>query len=227
VPASRPELTADDVDAYVRDHCFAPSEEDRIGLELEWLTVDGRNDRRPASIERVRKLLGDRLPGGTTVTFEPGGQLELSAPPGGTVAEACHTAGDDLAIARRALAAEDVSLVGVGLDPVRVNRRVLDAPRYRAMEAYFDRLGDTGRTMMTRTAAVQVNLDVGHDAQVARRWHLAHTLGPALAAAFANSPLDQSIPSGWRSTAVAPPPPTTAATPAWHGPGTCSTRESC
>jgi glutamate--cysteine ligase len=69
------------------------------------------------------------------------------------------------------------------------------------MEAFFDGDGPEGRVMMTRTASVQVNLDLGDDeAAVARRWRLVHDLGPTLAAAFANSPLAAGRPTGWCST---------------------------
>ena len=82
--------------------------------------------------------------------------------------------------------------------------RVLDAPRYRAMEAYFDSRWPAGRTMMRNTASVQVNLDVGSPATTDARWHLAHDIGPVLTACFANSPFDASgNPSGYRSTRAA------------------------
>ncbi|HZQ87173.1 MAG TPA: ergothioneine biosynthesis glutamate--cysteine ligase EgtA [Acidimicrobiales bacterium] len=210
MPAHRPELKNDDVAALVREQCFAPSDVDRIGVELEWLTVDERDATHAPSPTRTRAalrsagaLVDDVLPAGSRLTFEPGGQLELSSPPATTVADACRTAADDLATARAALRASGLRLVGLGLDPVRPCHRLLDAPRYRAMQEYFDRLGDTGRSMMCRTAAVQVNLGAGHGEQVHRRWHLAHTLGPAFAAAFANSPLDEGMPSGWRSSRLA------------------------
>lgn len=210
MPAHRPELNPDDVAAFVRDRCLTPSSDDRVGVELEWLTVDERDPEHapsPARTSAVLRAAGvsrdDTLPAGSRLTFEPGGQLELSSPPASDLAAASEVAGADYAAARNALAASGIRLVGLGLDPVRECVRVLDAPRYRAMEEYFDRLGDTGRSMMRRTAAIQVNVGAGTAEQLPRRWHLAHTLGPALAAAFANSPLDGGLPSGWRSTRLA------------------------
>ena len=74
-------------------------------------------------------------------------------------------------------------------------------PRYDAMQDYFDRRGEAGLTMMTGTAAVQVNLDAGADTvDVARRWSLLHAVGPALVAAFANSPPHLGRVTGWKST---------------------------
>ncbi|CAM5625802.1 Glutamate--cysteine ligase EgtA OS=Streptomyces alboniger OX=132473 GN=egtA PE=3 SV=1 [Streptomyces alboniger] len=58
--------------------------------------------------------------------------------------------------------------------------------------------------MMCSTASVQICLDAGHEEPgplgYARRWRLAHLLGPVLVASFANSPLSEGRPTGWRST---------------------------
>ena len=94
--------------------------------------------------------------------------------------------------------------MGTGLATRADAPRVLDAPRYRAMEAYFDSRWPAGRTMMRNTASIQVNLDVGSPATTDARWHLAHDIGPVLTACFANSPFDAGgNPSGYRSTRAA------------------------
>ena len=54
--------------------------------------------------------------------------------------------------------------------------------------------------MMRSTAAIQVNLDLGHGDEVERRWRAAHELGPVLAAAFANSPFGGTGPTGWHQS---------------------------
>jgi glutamate--cysteine ligase len=52
-------------------------------------------------------------------------------------------------------------------------------------------------------SGVVVSLEAGSDTEgllgLARRWELAHLLAPVLVAAFANSPLHEGRPSGWRS----------------------------
>ena len=107
----------------------------------------------------------------------------------------------DTAAVRRAFGPHDLDLVGAGVDTRGDVPRVLDEPRYRAMEEYFDTRWPSGRTMMRNTASVQVNLDAGNPATVEARWHLAHDLGPVLTACFANSPFDRSgAPTGFRST---------------------------
>jgi glutamate--cysteine ligase len=50
--------------------------------------------------------------------------------------------------------------------------------------------------MMRQTAAMQINLDAGGPEVAADRWRLANLAGPALAAAFANSPIVAGAPTG-------------------------------
>src|SRR4029078_13351513 len=79
--------------------------------------------------------------------------------------------------------------------------RVIDEPRYRAMDTYFDALGAAGATMMRGTASLQVNVGDAPDADA--QWEYAHDLAPVIAAMFANSPLLDLRPSGWQSTRLA------------------------
>jgi glutamate--cysteine ligase len=144
------------------------------------------------------------LPSGATLTTEPGGQLELSSLPAESLADCVRSTVEDLAVLRAAVADAGLELAGVGLDPFRAPRRILHLPRYAAMEAYFDRSGSWGRQMMCATASVQVCLDAGDDGDGQTgyrwRWRLLHTIGPVLVAAFANSPLRDGRPTGWRSS---------------------------
>ena len=152
-----------------------------VGLEIELLPSAPHDD-------VVSTLSGVQWPGGSRLTFEPGGQVELSGPCLDSADAACAAMADDLAVLRRT----GLAVEGIGMDPAGGRARVLDPPRYRAMEAYFNQ---SGRTMMCDTAALQVNVDNGDD----RRWRLVHTLGPVLAAAFANSPVMGGRLNGWKS----------------------------
>jgi glutamate--cysteine ligase len=159
-------------------------------VETEWFTVpigarntDIRFEEICSAVEGIRPL-----PRGGVITFEPGGQIEVSSPPHSSITTACAAVAADLATLREALLEHRCTLLGLGVDPSRPPRRVVDAPRYRAMEAYFDARGPEGRIAMCNTAAVQVNLDAGTGTDVESRWRLVQGLGPTLAAAFANSP---------------------------------------
>ena len=194
---------------------FAPSRSDadrveRVGIELEMLPmgVDGgraAHDVVATVVDALRPLVS-----GTTLTFEPGGQLELSTPPEVDVDRACARLDADLALVAGPLADAGIVLVGSGIDPLPGVGRVIRSDRYDAMDAYFggggggDGWGGAGRTMMCATAGLQVNLDF--DARTPSpdtRWGLAHLLGPTLAAAFANSPLVAGAPIGWKSYRLA------------------------
>ncbi|TDC72158.1 glutamate-cysteine ligase family protein, partial [Streptomyces hainanensis] len=207
--APRSPLSADEAEAHVRRNCFAAAPPLRTGVELEWLVHDRRDPGRlvPADVldaALVPLAVPGALPGGSRITREPGGQVELSGPPATSLGGCVGAAADDVAALRHVLAAAGLAPVGLGLDPHRIPPRVLDAPRYRAMEAYFDRFGPGGRVMMRATASVQVCVDAGDESAgptgYRSRWLLAHRLGPVLVAAFANSPLWRGRPTGWRST---------------------------
>ncbi|MDQ1391884.1 MAG: glutamate--cysteine ligase [Acidimicrobiaceae bacterium] len=161
-----------------------PRQHRTVGVELESFAVPQIPPERLPAVE---------LPAGSRLTFEPGGQVELSSPPQGSVAAACDALSADLAATREAFSPLGVSLVQSGLRPAsaRPPSRLVDTPRYRAMEAYFDRhWSDDGRAMMRQTASVQVNLGLGAGGRASRRWRAANVLGPVLAAAFSSSPTD-------------------------------------
>jgi glutamate--cysteine ligase len=175
-------------------------------VEIELFALDdGKRWDAPVPLDAVRRAVeaAGPLPGRSAVTFEPGGQVELSSAPAVDVATAVAILGRDLAALRSALRRRRIELVAQGTDPVRPPRRVVDAPRYRAMEAYFDRAGTHGRLMMCSTAALQVNVGLGPETARVRRWELAHAVGPALVSAFANSPVLAGRTTGCKSARLA------------------------
>jgi glutamate--cysteine ligase len=199
VPAAARSLTRRHLEDHIASRVFAPGAAGGVGIELEWFPLPN------VAPHQVAAMLPPALPGASRVTFEPGGQLELSGPRHDGAGAACAAMQLDTATIRGTLAAHGVQLEGIGVDPRGARPRVLDAPRYRAMEQYFDTRWPLGRTMMRNTAAIQINLDPGADAHdVERRWQLANDVGPTLAAAFANSPFDAlGRATGWRSARLA------------------------
>jgi glutamate--cysteine ligase len=173
--------------------CFSGAAGNRVGVELEFLVFDRADADRQVAIERVADAL-PLLPGGSRVTFEPGGQFELSGS-AGPLPDAISRLAADVRVASAALRDAGLALAGVGLDPVRPARRQLRLPRYDAMAEFFG--APYGSLMMCSTASIQVNLDLGD--RPAERWERAHLLGPILTAAFANSPLSEGRPWGWMS----------------------------
>jgi glutamate--cysteine ligase len=200
VPALRRHLTVEALRRHIAERCFAPSDRGLVGVELELLTYPSAEPRRRPPLAQLRAVAErNQLPAGSRITLEPGGQVEISTPPLLGLAGALPAATADLAAITAALRAAGVEPVGRGLDPLRSPERILDQPRYAAMEAFFDAEGFAGRTMMCSTASVQVNVENGPPADLAARWRLAHALGPVLVAMFAHSPLPGGDGRGPRS----------------------------
>jgi ergothioneine biosynthesis glutamate--cysteine ligase EgtA len=189
--------------AHIVERALTPWSACRVGLELEFHLVDvGRPERRIswAELGELRSRL-PVMPGGSRVTVEPGGQLELSTPPASDVVSAVAALRRDRRVLSGAAGTAGLGLASIGADPARPVRRLNPASRYVAMERHFDAVGcgPAGRAMMSATAALQVNVDAGPRASWARRMRRIHSLGPVLVALSACSPLLAGHASGWRS----------------------------
>ncbi|MEU6944502.1 ergothioneine biosynthesis glutamate--cysteine ligase EgtA [Streptomyces sp. NPDC046316] len=225
IPHSGQGLSVDEAEDLLRCICFKTGPPRTVGVEVEWLVHELRDPRLPVPPERLALAVDTvrSLPLASAITLEPGGQLELSSPPAGSLMSCVDTLSADLRAVRDALSPLGLSLNGYGVDPWNAPReRILREPRYDAMETALDRAGPAGRAMMRDSASVQVCLDAGHEEPgplgYHRRWQLAHLLGAVLVAAFANSPVHGGRRTGWRSTrqalwtdldparALAPPP---------------------
>ncbi|MEU7524484.1 glutamate-cysteine ligase family protein [Saccharothrix sp. NPDC042600] len=190
-----------EAEAYVASVCFKHGPPRLLGVEIEW-TVHHREDHsKPVDATALAAALGKHapptlvpdspqqpLPGGTPLTVEPGGQVEISTPPSTSLTELLGTVADDIDHLTRLLEPHGLVLGHRGADPHRPPRRVLRVPRYAAMEQAFAPLGPEGLTMMCSTAGLQVCLDFGLKEDLPARWAAVHALGPVLLALFANSP---------------------------------------
>ncbi|QES57811.1 ergothioneine biosynthesis glutamate--cysteine ligase EgtA [Streptomyces venezuelae] len=203
-PIPVPSLSETQAEDLIHGICFKTGPPRLLGAELEWLVMDAERPDQPLPPERLRAAhaAARALPLHSGVTVEPGGQLELSSAPATSLSGCVDDLQADLTAVRAALLAQGLALRGVGRDPRRPYRRLLNSPRYDAMEAYFDRTGPAGRAMMCASASVQVCVDAGYEEPGVlghgRRWRLAHLLGAVLVAAFANSPAHEGPYAGWR-----------------------------
>jgi glutamate--cysteine ligase len=189
---------------HIGETCLADGPVGRVGLEVEAHCFDVADPtRRPDWAELTDRIAGvPPLPGGSAITVEPGGAVELSGPPMDDPVAAITAMTADRAVLRSAFIQAGLGLVLLGADPLRPAKRVNPGDRYSAMERFFvaSQTGDAGAAMMTSTASVQVNLDAGPRDGWADRVRLAHALGPTMIAIAANSPLLGGQFTGWQST---------------------------
>ena len=125
---------------------------------------------------------------GARISFEPGGQIEISSAPHASVLSVIDSTQALIGVLRGAMAAEGIELLARGIDPYNDIDAVplqLHRDRYERMTRYFESIGPSGVRMMRQTAALQINLERGEDPRF--RWRLLNYLAPIVVALFANS----------------------------------------
>jgi glutamate--cysteine ligase len=199
-------------ETYVASVCFKHGPPKLVGVELEWTVHDADDPRAPLDLHRLATALGVHAPTtvnpdspnlplrqGSFVTVEPGGQVEISAPPHSSLADLITAVSADTAAVSRLLGAEGLLLGGSGLYQDRPVQRLLDTPRYTAMASAFASHGPDGLAWMCASAGLQVCVDAGEPDRVAARWAALHALGPVLSALFANSRQQRGECATWAS----------------------------
>ena len=205
MPAARPSLTLDDAVDHCREHDLADP-----GPRLR--PHHGRHrarvpHRRPPggriALAQAERIVADLspLPAGSRLTIEPGGQLEISAPPRSrTSTTRCTATANDLFVLDQRCAADGVELVALGADPVRVAR----ARRHRAA---LSRDGGLLRHTRSRRAHDDVQHRGAPGERRPRRRSHGRPLAPrATTSARPSSPASPTRPSptagpsGWQST---------------------------
>ena len=204
VGCAEPLTSAEDAAQHVAEQCLTDGPVGQVGLEIEAHCYDLADPTRRPGWDELTAVIAavPPLPGGSVVTVEPGGAVELSGPPFDDAPAAIAAIARDRAVLKARFAQAGLGLVLLGVDPVRPARRVNPGGRYQAMEQFFEAsgTGEAGAAMMTSTASVQVNLDAGPRSGWSERVRLAHALGPVMVAVAANSPVQHGSFTGWRSS---------------------------
>ncbi|XVS61376.1 glutamate-cysteine ligase family protein [Actinosynnema sp. CA-299493] len=201
-----------EAEAYVASVCFKHGPPRLLGVELEWTVHHVEDPSRPLDAKILAAALGGHapptlvpdspqrpLPSGTPLTVEPGGQVEISTPPRDSLTDLLKTVAADIDHLHSLLEPAGLRLGQHGADPFRPPRRMLQVPRYAAMEHAFAPIGPEGITMMCSTAGLQVCLDFGLAVDLPKRWAAVHALGPVVTALFANSPGVNGRRTDWAS----------------------------
>ena len=138
---------------------------------------------------------------GAKVSLEPGGQLELSGAPLVSLHATCNEASEHLAQVRAIAENLGAGLIGLGAAPnwKKETMPVMPKGRYALMTDYMQRKGEFGTQMMYRTCTIQVNLDFSSEQDMVKKFRTSLALQPLATALFANSPLFDGKPTGYKS----------------------------
>src|SRR5512142_2706196 len=142
---------------------------------------------------------------GLTVSIEPGGQLELSGRPFADV----HVVADEL---RRHIDKCHQIALELGIEFLAAGYRPWGTPgsvpwmpknRYQVMRPFLASRGRLAPDMMAMTGSAQASFDFSAPEDMAEKLRVALAVQPAITALFANSPVVNGRPSGWKSFRVA------------------------
>jgi glutamate--cysteine ligase len=137
----------------------------------------------------------------STITLEPGGQLEFSSEP----LECLHEVSADnvrhIEELKQAANRLGVGYIGLGFAPhwTREDIDWMPKGRSRIMRDYMPKKGKLGLDMMLRTCTVQANLDFESESDMAKKFRVSLALQPLTTALFANSPFFEGHNSGYKS----------------------------
>ena len=127
---------------------------------------------------------------GSTITFEPGGQMEISLKTFHKIADV-EAAYKDIIDDIYAELAPNQILASVGYHPkTKIGELpILPKKRYEMMYEYFKTHGGKSHNMMKGTSATQVSIDYSDEADFIKKYKVAHFLAPVLASLFDATPI--------------------------------------
>jgi len=166
-----------------------------LGLtEFGWRPIEEVG---PDSEQRVIALTG---PDGT-VSLEPAGQFELSGAALENLHQTCAEAARHLEQCKAVGNRLGVGFLGLGMwpDKTRAELPIMPKGRYSIMLRHMPRVGNLGLDMMLRTCTIQVNLDYASEADMVKKFRVGLALQPVATALFANSPITEGKPNGYKS----------------------------
>ncbi len=139
--------------------------------------------------------------GESSITLEPGGQIELSGRKAALLRENAEELHDHLSEIKEVSEPLGVAWLGIGLQPVSAVEAIEWVPkeRYAIMRESLKTKGPLTYSMMKQTASIQISLDYTSEDDAIEKLRLAMGLSPVLSALFANSPLSRGELNGFYS----------------------------
>lgn len=139
--------------------------------------------------------------GDASITLEPGGQLELSGAPLGSIHQTCAEFRGHMTELSDISEELGIAWLGLGFHPTARQEDLPWVPklRYGIMKKYLPTRGSLALDMMRRTATVQANFDYSSEDDAIRKMRVSLGIAPIVTAIFANSPFVEGVATGERS----------------------------
>ena len=208
----------DSVLEYFKD-AEKPAELWKIGLEQELFGFQSDLSKRLSYTGSIRELLteftkhfgwapyfeGNNIIGakkdGSSITIEPGAQLELSCKPFRTLSEIESFLLEYRGQLQSLSQGKGWSWLSMGYDPFFTPDQVDWVPkeRYRVMGEYLPTLGNGAHHMMKTTCTAQSNFDYGSESDMVAKMRVATAFAPFVNILFASSPFSKAQLSGCKS----------------------------
>ena len=169
------------------------------GIESLLISLKENSGWKP--INENNNIIGLIAENQSSISLEPGGQLELSGAPLKNLHMTCDETGTHLNQLRKALKKLNLGMAGFGFHPLssREDFQFMPKGRYKIMKKWMPKVGEMGLDMMLRTCTIQVNLDYSDEIDMVRKFKTATTLQPIITALFCNSPFYEGKSSGFLS----------------------------
>lgn len=185
-----------------------------IGLEYERLSLD-KNTFKNAQHEKMGKIIshfsnlmhwdliyddktiiGAISNNGSSISLEPGCQLEISLAPKKDILSIELELNKYVKLLDEIALIYDVIFLGYGISPVSApdEIKLLNKRRYEVMNGYLPNCpyGELIPKMMRQTAGMQINVDYKDENDAFLKLKLFNLISPFMSALFANSPLENN-----------------------------------
>ncbi len=145
--------------------------------------------------------IGLHMPNQSSITLEPGGQVELSGAPLQNVHQTCREVTGHIKQVKEVAEKIGVGLLGLGYQPKWTieDAEWMPKGRYKIMRDYMPKQGNLGHHMMLATCTVQVNLDFSSEDRMVEMFRTGLKLQPIATALWANSPFKGGQKNGFLS----------------------------
>lgn len=186
-----------------------------IGLEYERLSLD-KNTFKNASYELLEKIIkhfcditswnliyddktiiGAKSDSGSSISLEPGCQLEISLSPKKEILFIDYEANKIVNLLDKIASAYDVIFLGYGISPITCvdDITLLNKRRYQLMNKFLPKrhYGELSQRMMRQSAGIQINIDYKDKKDAYLKLKFFNLISPFMMGLCANSPFENNV----------------------------------